>query len=53
MSMSNRARRMMQHQLRNKADAELNLIPRVKPVEIAAARADRRRDTDAAYAKPR
>ena len=29
MSMSNRARRMLQHQLRNRADAELNLIPMI------------------------
>jgi chorismate dehydratase len=33
--------------------AELNLIPRVKPIEIAGARPERLRDTDAAYAKPR
>jgi predicted solute-binding protein len=33
--------------------AELNLIPRVKPIEIAGARPERLRDADAAYAKPR
>jgi predicted solute-binding protein len=34
--------------------AELNLIPRAKPLEFAAPRADRQRDTaTAAYAKPR
>jgi biopolymer transport protein TolR len=34
MSMSNRARRMMQHQLRNKADAELNLIPMIDIMSV-------------------
>ena len=33
--------------------AELNLIPRAKPLEIAAPRNDRQRDTAAAFAKPR
>jgi biopolymer transport protein ExbD len=34
MSMSNRARRMLQHQLRNKADAELNLIPMIDIMSV-------------------
>lgn len=34
MSMSNRARRMMQHQLRHKADAELNLIPMIDILSV-------------------
>ena len=34
MSMSNRARRMLQHQLRNKADAELNLIPMIDILSV-------------------
>jgi chorismate dehydratase len=35
------------------AAADLNLIPRNKPIEIAAPRSERQRDTTAAYAKPR
>jgi biopolymer transport protein TolR len=34
MSMSNRARRMLQHQIRNKADAELNLIPMIDILSV-------------------
>jgi biopolymer transport protein ExbD len=34
MSMSNRARRMLQHQLRNRADAELNLIPMIDILSV-------------------
>jgi biopolymer transport protein TolR len=34
MSMSNRARRMLQHQLRNKADADLNLIPMIDILSV-------------------
>ena len=34
MSMSNRARRMMQHQLRHRADAELNLIPMIDILSV-------------------
>ncbi|HEX9473417.1 MAG TPA: biopolymer transporter ExbD [Steroidobacteraceae bacterium] len=34
MSMSNRARRMLQHQVRNKADAELNLIPMIDILSV-------------------
>jgi biopolymer transport protein ExbD len=32
--MSNRARRMLQHQIRNKADAELNLIPMIDILSV-------------------
>ena len=34
MSMSNRARRMLQHQMRNKADADLNLIPMIDILSV-------------------
>ena len=34
MSMSNRAKRMLQHQIRNKADAELNLIPMIDILSV-------------------
>ena len=34
MSMSSRARRMLQHQLRNKAEAELNLIPMIDILSV-------------------
>ncbi|HEX4050956.1 MAG TPA: biopolymer transporter ExbD [Steroidobacteraceae bacterium] len=34
MSMSNRARRMLQHQLRNRADAHLNLIPMIDILSV-------------------
>ena len=34
MSMSTRARRMLQHQIRNKADAELNLIPMIDILSV-------------------
>jgi len=34
MSMSKRARRMLQHQLRNRADAELNLIPMIDILSV-------------------
>ncbi len=34
MSMSNRARRMLLHQLRNRADAELNLIPMIDILSV-------------------
>ncbi|HEX4375813.1 MAG TPA: biopolymer transporter ExbD [Steroidobacteraceae bacterium] len=34
MSLSNRARRMMQHQLRHRADAELNLIPMIDILSV-------------------
>jgi biopolymer transport protein ExbD len=34
MSMSSRARRMLQHQLRHKADAELNLIPMIDILSV-------------------
>jgi biopolymer transport protein TolR len=34
MSMSNRARRMLQHQMRNRADAELNLIPMIDILSV-------------------
>jgi biopolymer transport protein TolR len=34
MSMSSRARRMLQHQVRNKADAELNLIPMIDILSV-------------------
>lgn len=34
MSLSNRARRMLQHQLRNRADAELNLIPMIDILSV-------------------
>ena len=34
MSMSNWARRMLQHQIRNKADAELNLIPMIDILSV-------------------
>jgi biopolymer transport protein TolR len=34
MSMSNRARRMMQHQIRHRADAELNLIPMIDILSV-------------------
>jgi biopolymer transport protein TolR len=34
MSMSSRARRMMQHQLRHRADAELNLIPMIDILSV-------------------
>ena len=34
MSMSNRARRMLQHQVRNRADAELNLIPMIDILSV-------------------
>ena len=34
MSMSNRARRMQQHQLRNRADAHLNLIPMIDILSV-------------------
>ncbi len=34
MSMSNRAKRMFQHQLRNRADAELNLIPMIDILSV-------------------
>ena len=37
MSMSNRARRMLQHQLRNRADAELNLIPMIDILSVMVA----------------
>jgi biopolymer transport protein TolR len=34
MSMSNRAKRMLQHQIRNKADAQLNLIPMIDILSV-------------------
>jgi biopolymer transport protein TolR len=34
MSLSNRARRMLQHQLRNRADADLNLIPMIDILSV-------------------
>lgn len=34
MSMSNRARRMLQHQIRNRADADLNLIPMIDILSV-------------------
>ena len=34
MTMSNRARRMMQHQTRHRADAELNLIPMIDILSV-------------------
>jgi len=34
MSLSKRARRMLQHQLRNRADAELNLIPMIDILSV-------------------
>ena len=34
MSMSNRARRMLQHQLRHRADAQLNLIPMIDILSV-------------------
>lgn len=34
MSMSNRARRMLQHQIRNRADAQLNLIPMIDILSV-------------------
>jgi biopolymer transport protein ExbD len=34
MSMSNRARRMLQHQLRNRSDGELNLIPMIDILSV-------------------
>jgi biopolymer transport protein TolR len=34
MSMSNRARRMLQHQVRNRADAQLNLIPMIDILSV-------------------
>ncbi len=34
MSMSNRARRMLQHQVRHRADAELNLIPMIDILSV-------------------
>jgi len=34
MSMSNRARRMLQHQMRHRADAELNLIPMIDILSV-------------------
>ena len=34
MSMSNRAKRMLQHQVRNRADAELNLIPMIDILSV-------------------
>jgi biopolymer transport protein ExbD len=34
MAMSNRARRMLQHQLRNRADAHLNLIPMIDILSV-------------------
>jgi biopolymer transport protein TolR len=34
MSMSNRAKRMLQHQIRNRADAELNLIPMIDILSV-------------------
>ncbi len=34
MSMSNRARRMLQHQIRNRANAELNLIPMIDILSV-------------------
>ena len=37
MSMSNRAKRMLQHQLRNRADAELNLIPMIDILSVMVA----------------
>jgi biopolymer transport protein TolR len=37
MSMSNRARRMLQHQVRNKADANLNLIPMIDILSVMVA----------------
>jgi biopolymer transport protein TolR len=37
MSMSNRARRMAQHHLRHKADAELNLIPLIDILSVMVA----------------
>ena len=37
MSMSNRARRMLQHQVRNKADADLNLIPMIDILSVMVA----------------
>ena len=36
MSMSNRARRMAQHHLRHRADAQLNLIPLIDSLEMAS-----------------
>ena len=47
MSMSNRARRMLQHQLRHRADAQLNLIPMIDILErhgvVSAGVLDQRR----------
>jgi biopolymer transport protein TolR len=37
MSMSNRAKRMLQHQVRNRADAELNLIPMIDILSVMVA----------------
>jgi biopolymer transport protein ExbD len=37
MSMSNRARRMMEHHLRHKADAQLNLIPLIDILSVMVA----------------
>src|SRR5579871_3258411 len=37
MSMSNRARRMAQHHLRHRADAELNLIPLIDILSVMVA----------------
>jgi len=37
MSMSNRARRMAQHHLRNRADAQLNLIPLIDILSVMVA----------------
>src|ERR1700681_539177 len=34
MSMSNRAQRMLQHQMRHRADAELNLIPMIDILSV-------------------
>src|SRR6478672_10722341 len=34
MSMSNRAKRMLEHQVRNRADAELNLIPMIDILSV-------------------
>jgi biopolymer transport protein ExbD len=37
MAMSNRARRMLQHQLRHRADASLNLIPMIDILTVMVA----------------
>jgi biopolymer transport protein ExbD len=37
MSMSNRAKRMLEHQIRNRADAELNLIPMIDILSVMVA----------------